>query len=206
MGRVSDAKDRLLDAALKLVWRNSYGAVSVEDICKQARVKKGSFYYFFPGKNELVAAAFRRFWANTRPDYDRIFSSSVPPIERLRGFFSLVIGKQKDLYQETGCVLGCPFASIGTELVAPVADDGGLRAAIQELVRGKICYIECALRDAMADGSIPKGNAPALARVLYLYIEGAVAQARIQNDLSMLDDVEANGLRLIGYEAESAAV
>ena len=30
MGRVSDAKDRLLDAAIELVWRNSYGAVSVE--------------------------------------------------------------------------------------------------------------------------------------------------------------------------------
>lgn len=206
MGRVSDAKDRLLDAAIKLVWRNSYGAVSVEDICHEAGVKKGSFYHFFPGKNELVAAAFRHLWASVRPRYDRIFSPSVPPIERLRGFFAEINSKQKDLCQETGCVLGCPFSSIGTELVAPGANDGGLRAAIQELVRGKVCYIESALRDAMADGSIPKGDAPALARTLYLYLEGAMAQARIQNDLSMLDDIEENGLRLIGYQPVAAAV
>jgi TetR/AcrR family transcriptional repressor of nem operon len=206
MGRVSDAKDRLLDAAIRLVWRNSYGAVSVEDICNQAGVKKGSFYHFFPGKNELVAAAFRRLWADIRPEYDRIFSPSVPPIERLRGFFAHVRAKQKLLREESGCVLGCAFASIGTELVAPGENDGGLRTAIQELVRGKVCYLESALRDAMADGSIPKGDAPKQARMLYLYLEGALGQARIQNDLSLLDDVEENGLRLIGYQPATAAV
>lgn len=206
MGRVSDSKDRLLDAAIKLVWRNSYGAVSVEDICHQAGVKKGSFYHFFPGKNELVAAAFRRYWADLRPEYDRIFSPSVPPIERLRMFFAQVTGKQKRLCEDTGCVLGCPFSSIGTELVGPGGNDGSLRAAIQELVRGRVCYIESALRDAMADGSIPEGDAPRLAKMLYLYMEGALGQARIQNDLSLMDDVEENGLRLIGYQPETAAV
>jgi TetR/AcrR family transcriptional regulator, transcriptional repressor for nem operon len=206
MGRVSDAKDRLLDAAIKLVWRNSYGAVSVEDICHEAGVKKGSFYHFFPGKNELVAAAFRRLWASNRPELDRIFSPSVPPMERLRAFFAHVGAKQKVFREETGFVLGCPFSSIGTELVAPGANDGGLRASIQELVRGKVCYIESALRDAMADGTIPKGNAPALAQTLYLYLEGALAQARIQNDLSLLDDLESNGLRLLGYQPAGAAV
>ena len=206
MGRVSDAKDRLLDAAIKLVWRNSYGAVSVEDICHEAGAKKGSFYYFFPGKNELVAAGFRHLWAGMRPEYDRIFSPSVPPIERFRGFFAHIIAMQKSMSEEAGCVLGCPFSSIGTELVAPGANDGGLRAAIRELVRGKTCYIESALCDAMADGAIPKGNAPALAQTLYLYLEGAMAQARIQNDLSLLENLEENGLRLIGYQPATTAV
>src|SRR2546423_4525349 len=132
MGRVSDAKDRLLDAAIKLVWRNSYGAVSVEDIGEEAGVKKGSFYHFFPGKNELVAAAFRHLWVTNRPELDRIFSPSVPPIKRLRGYLAYVSTRQKQLCKEAGCVLGCLFSSIGTELTAPGANDGGLRDAIQE--------------------------------------------------------------------------
>src|SRR5262245_53868323 len=97
MGRTSDAKDRLLDAAIKLVWRSSFAAVSVEDMCQEAGVKKGSFYHFFPGKNELVAAAFRRLGEQMRPDYDRIFSSSVAPIDRLRAFFAKVIERQRQL-------------------------------------------------------------------------------------------------------------
>jgi len=200
MGRVSDAKDRLLDAAIKLVWRNSYGSVSVEDICHEGGVKKGSFYHFFPGKNELVAAAFRKRWAEVRPDYDRMFSPTVPPIDRLRAFFSFSLEKQQALHQETGCVLGCPFSSIGTELVANGTDDGGLRDAIQELVRGKMRYIESAIRDAMSEGSIRAGNASALAEMLYLYFEGALSQARIQNDLSLLKSVEENALHMIGFQ------
>src|SRR3954447_23533757 len=124
MGRVSDAKDRMLDAAIKLIWRNSFGSVSVEDICHEAGVKKGSFYHFFPGKNELVAAAFRHYWMNVRPELDRMFSPSVPPVERLRNFFAYVGSKQKCLCEDAGCVLGCPFSSIGTELMAPGASDG----------------------------------------------------------------------------------
>src|SRR3954449_2742343 len=140
MGRVSDAKDRLLDAAITLVWRNSFGAVSVDDICKEAGVKKGSFYHFFPGKNELVAAAFRKLWADLRPEYDRIFSPTVPPVDRLKTFYAKIYERQHRLHEETGCVLGCPFASIGTELVSIGSNDGGLRDAIQELVRGKMRY------------------------------------------------------------------
>ena len=200
MGRVSDARDRLLDAAIKLVWRNSYGAVSVDDICREAGVKKGSFYHFFPGKNELLAAAFRRLGECMRPEYDRMFSPSLPPIDRLRSFFKFMLEKQLSLQEETGCILGCPFASIGTELVAHGADDGGLRDSIQMLVRTKVRYLESALRDAMAEGSIPKGDAGAVAQTLYLYIEGAMAHARIQNDADFLKGVEENGLRLIGFQ------
>jgi TetR/AcrR family transcriptional repressor of nem operon len=203
MGRVSDAKERLLDAAIELVWRNSFSAVSVDDICKAAGVKKGSFYHFFPGKNELMAAAFRKLWADLRPGYDRIFSPSTPPVERLRTFFSHVLCRQKAKREEAGCVLGCPFSSIGTELIG-AEGDGGLREAIQELVRGKVRYLESTLRDAMADGTIRKDDPAAVAKILYFYLEGALAQARIQNDLSLLDDVEADGMRLIGLQQPAA--
>ena len=56
MGRVSDAKQRLLQATIDLIWQNSYGAVTVDNICERAGVKKGSFYYFFPSKTDLVVA------------------------------------------------------------------------------------------------------------------------------------------------------
>jgi hypothetical protein len=56
----------------------------------------------------------------------------------------------------------------------------------------------------MADGSIPKNDERALAKTLYFYLEGALAQARVQNDLSLLDDLEENGLRLIGHQPAPA--
>ena len=39
MGRTSDANIRLMDAALDLIWGESYGAVTIDDICNKAVVK-----------------------------------------------------------------------------------------------------------------------------------------------------------------------
>src|SRR5438105_14905643 len=63
MGRTSDANERLMDAALDLIWEESYGAVTIDEICKRADVKKGSFYYFFYSKATLAKSALERMWA-----------------------------------------------------------------------------------------------------------------------------------------------
>ena len=42
MGRVSDAKERLMEAVRELVWTGSYGSTTIDQICEKAGVKKGS--------------------------------------------------------------------------------------------------------------------------------------------------------------------
>ncbi len=84
MGRTSDAKERLMDAALDLIWEESYGSVTIDDICKRAEVKKGSFYYFFSSKSELAVAALERMWLQSwKPSMDQRFSPSIDPLTRL---------------------------------------------------------------------------------------------------------------------------
>ena len=46
MPRVSDMKERLLDAAMDLIWHNSYGTTSVDAICERAGAKKGELLLF----------------------------------------------------------------------------------------------------------------------------------------------------------------
>src|SRR5207244_7162573 len=86
MPRVSDMKGRLTDAAMDLIWENSYGATSVDAICERAGAKKGSFYYFFKSKSELAAAALDADWKMRKVDMDSIFSPTVPPLERLERY------------------------------------------------------------------------------------------------------------------------
>src|SRR5213595_2248878 len=57
MGRVSDAKERLMDAVGELIWKGSYGSTTIDQICEKAGVKKGSFYYFFDSKADVAVAA-----------------------------------------------------------------------------------------------------------------------------------------------------
>jgi TetR/AcrR family transcriptional regulator, transcriptional repressor for nem operon len=201
MGRVSDAKLRLLDSAIELVWRHSYGAVTVDMICDHAGVKKGSFYHFFKSKNDLVAAAIEHRWERTRPEYDRMFSASVPPLDRLRGFFEFSYKAQKCMKEKCGSVLGCPFSSIGTEVIT---QEPVLRDAILAIQKSKIRYIESALRDAQAEKLTHAKDPAASARALYFFTEGAMAQARITNDIDMLRTLGEDALKLLGVETAVA--
>src|ERR1700675_1503824 len=80
MPRVSDMKKRLTDAALDLMWENSYGTTSVDAICERAGAKKGSFYYFFKSKSELTAAALEAEWNKNKAKMDAFFSPTVHPL------------------------------------------------------------------------------------------------------------------------------
>ena len=75
MSRRRVPRDRLLDAAREAFVRRGYADVNVDDICRAARIAKGSFYrhyrskeaVFFTGPaplrgKERVAAAWRRFY------------------------------------------------------------------------------------------------------------------------------------------------
>src|SRR5688572_830030 len=117
MGRTSDADERLMAAALDLMWEESYGAVTIDDICKRADVKKGSFYYFFDSKAALAVAALEKLWRDDwKPVMDARFSSSVEPLERIKGYLESAYTKQCEVKQQTGKVLGCPVCSVGSEI------------------------------------------------------------------------------------------
>ena len=116
MGRVSDAKQRLMDAVLRLIWTGSYGSTTVDLICGRAGVKKGTFYYFFESKADLAAAALEADWQTKKLQLDALFSATVPPLERVQQFCEFAYRKQSALKQECGAVLGCPLYTLGAEV------------------------------------------------------------------------------------------
>jgi TetR/AcrR family transcriptional regulator, transcriptional repressor for nem operon len=73
MGKSSDTKEKLLQVAFDLIWNQSYGSVSVDQICERARLNKGSFYHFFPSKSDLAVEAYEEHWREKQPEMDRIF-------------------------------------------------------------------------------------------------------------------------------------
>src|SRR5579862_515346 len=97
MGRVSDAKQRLMDAVLDLIWSGSYGTTTIDQICAKAEVKKGSFYYFYQSKAELAAEAFSESWKVKRVELDALFSPTVPPLERLKKYCDFAFKFQSDI-------------------------------------------------------------------------------------------------------------
>ncbi|HYF37747.1 MAG TPA: TetR/AcrR family transcriptional regulator [Prosthecobacter sp.] len=197
MGRTSDARERLLEAMMELIWLGNYGSTSVDQICERAGVKKGSFYHFFESKTALAVAGLDHGWTAHRKELDRIFSPTVPPLERIRGCFRAFRREQEELLQKHGRVLGCPVHSLGAEMSTV---DEHLRAKLQEILGQFICYYETAIRDAHAQGQIHAPDAGLLARVIFAYSEGLLLHARMWNDLTHLDEFEAGALIILGAD------
>lgn len=201
MGRTSDANERLMDAALDLIWEESYGAVSIDDICKRADVKKGSFYYFFSSKADLAVAALERMWTQTwKPSMDQRFSPSVDALTRITGYLDSIYRKQLQVKQEHGKVLGCPVVSLGSETSTQEVDVNG---KIREILNRKRRYYESAIRDALAEGAIDPCDAAEKANALAGLIEGIVCQCRIMNDPEVARGLPEMGLRLLGARQTS---
>ena len=184
MGRKSDAKQRLLDAALDLIWESSYGGVTIDAICEKAGVKKGSFYYFFESKADLAVTALEEQWQSAiKPKFDAMFSVANPPLERIQLMLASTLESQQQLQEEHGRILGCPCFTLGSEIST---QNESIRLKIRERLNRTVRYLESAIRDAQAEGAVGSGNPLLKAKAIYILHAGSLTEARIQNSLEPL--------------------
>ena len=199
MGRTSDAKEKLMEAAWELIWAGSYSGTSVDQICERADVRKGSFYHFFASKVELAKVALDDAWEKHLAELDHIFSPKHEPLERLRKLCEYIVKDQRECAAKHGRVLGCPVHSLGSEVSAW---EGELQTKIKQAIARHQRYFESALRDAAAEGLIPKQPNPATrAQIASAYMEGVLLHARILNDLKVLDALAAGVLMIARMSA-----
>ena len=198
MGRVSDARQRLLDAANELTGRLGYNAVTVDAICEHAGVKKGSFYHYFESKEALGKAAIEDWWeTNSRPMLDKAFASEVPPLERLQRYIEAVYQRQVERRKRGEQVLGCLGFSVAMQ---GTGVDPGVLEATQRVLQRKRRFFESAIRDAMQAGLIDVPDVEAAVQSVYSLFEGAMARARIQNNPEPMVGLYGQILRLLGAE------
>lgn len=175
-----------MTAALDLMWEESYGAVTIDDICQRAQVKKGSFYYFYDSKSDLAVAALERHANAQQEVWDQQFDPATAPLDRIRTNCEAVYLKQAAIKERTGKVLGCPLCSVGSEICN---QDERIREKIQEILARYVKYWENAIRDAQEAGLIGPGDPASKARCVLAYSAGLITQARIHNDVEMLRDL-----------------
>ena len=185
MPRICHTRERLTDAAMDLIWENSYASTSVDAICERAEVKKGSFYYFFKSKSDLAVEALEADWRKKKPEMDGIFSPTVPPLERFERYLEQLCAHLIERQKKCGSVLGCALFTLGSEVST---QDAALREKVQEILARKVKYFESAIRDAHAQGLIVAPDAKAKAQALFACFQGTLTQARIQNSVEPLRD------------------
>ena len=56
MKKGEESRQRLIECAAELFWKNGYSATGISEILKQTDLPKGSFYFYFKSKDDLATA------------------------------------------------------------------------------------------------------------------------------------------------------
>jgi TetR/AcrR family transcriptional repressor of nem operon len=192
-------RDRLIETAIDLIWQAGYSSVGVEDICRAADVRKGSFYHFFPSKIDLAVAAMDTAFGRFRLIMEDAFAAHRAPLARFETMAEQGLKMQQEMAKRYGMVCGCPFMTLGAEM-AP--QDEKIRRKTEEVILAHRTYYETALAEMVQEGSLPADtDAKSKASKIHSYIMGQLVVARIQNNLAPLDrDLRTGLFRLIGAQ------
>lgn len=185
MGRKSDAGERLVTAMASLVHQRGYLAVGVDDVCREAGVKKGSFYHFFASKRDLMLAALDRQWEMGAEHLVRAaFSAEQPPLKRIERMLEMAAHHETSNKTRTGQVLGCPFGNLASELA-------GSESVLMKRAETALCDLAIPIREALNEakrlGEVPRRlDVKKAAEAIVAYFEGVMLLAKSRNDPSLI--------------------
>jgi TetR/AcrR family transcriptional repressor of nem operon len=83
-------RTRIVNTAIRLMWRDGYAAVGLDRILREAGATKGSFYHFFDSKSDLLIACLDHVWRIQRQQLEAILTSAPTgraALDRLVGWY-----------------------------------------------------------------------------------------------------------------------
>jgi TetR/AcrR family transcriptional regulator, transcriptional repressor for nem operon len=202
MGRTSDAKEKILDAARALIELRGYSALGVAEICKAAGVPKGSFYYFFESKEVLALAVIDEHWVVQRLDWERIMRSDTQPLQRLRKLFEETEAGQRAGQQSCGTVSGCLFGNLSLELSNQTEP---IRERLQEIFDKQVEMVDQVIAEAQMQGDVSVADTHEAARSVVAQLEGQVLFAKLYNNPQRLETLWSNCLALLDARVPQAS-
>jgi AcrR family transcriptional regulator len=142
--RKPSARERLLDTADRLFYEEGVHAVGIDRVLEQAGVAKGSLYYNFASKGDLVRCYLQNRHAKWAARIDSQLANAANPVEKILAIFDAL----GDLFAQPD-FRGCAFINAAAEAPAGSAEElaaKDFRVWLHELFAGLVA--EAGYRDA----------------------------------------------------------
>jgi AcrR family transcriptional regulator len=153
-------RERLLAASDELFYRDGVHSTGIDAIIEKAGVAKGSLYYIFGGKDELVAAYLRGRLETWRQAVKAAQASAADPDQKILAVFDAIAD-----YVSLPEYRGCPFHNAAAE--APAGE------AHQMAIKDYRTWLRQSFLQLAADTRV--SDSEALADALIVLYDGALA-------------------------------
>ena len=179
MARATATPDRLIRTAAELFASQGYGQTGVTEIMEKAQATAGSFYHFFPAKEDLLLAVVDHVAATIESEgLGSAGRADGDPIRRVFGLFRYYRRQLLD----NDFALGSPIGTLAGELSESHPE---VRGKIAQLFENLVRRIEGLLHEAHGlDAGVDHRR---LARHILTTLEGAALQARVRHNIDCFD-------------------
>lgn len=110
MSRAADpdptARYVLVKAATKLMLAKGYAATSLDEICAQAHLTKGSLFHYFESKEDLGLAVLEQYFSRVFSKLEEARAAHTDPLEKVCNCIDLLIVASQSYPLREGCLLG----------------------------------------------------------------------------------------------------
>lgn len=168
------ARDKLLEAGVRLVREQGFAATSVDDLCRAAGVTKGAFFHHFASK-EALGVALAAYWSSSTGGFfaEAPYHHLARPIDRVLGYIDLRRALIAGPPESFSCVAG-------TMLQESFRTSEAIRAACEASIMGNAAALEGDIAAAMAEAGVTGTTAASLSRHVQTVIQGAFILAKSQ--------------------------
>jgi AcrR family transcriptional regulator len=105
-------RERLVEAARDLVYRQGVARTTLADIATAADVPLGNVYYYFKTKDDIIGAVVDTHAHRLTTDLAELDRRHRTPKARLKALVGLVLAERRDVIAQ----YGCPFGTLSSEL------------------------------------------------------------------------------------------
>ena len=179
MKKGEESRQRLIECAAELFWKNGYSATGISEILKQTGLPKGSFYFYFKSKDDLATAVteyyqkilLEQFQSSSQENDWESF------IEEIFDYLSVRTSGQT--------FAGCPYAVMGMETALS-------KPAVASVFMEGLKKFEQIFQKVLLYSGLPQAHAAILSRRMLSIYQGYLLLGRINGDLSYLKNAEKN--------------
>ncbi|MCA9143293.1 MAG: TetR/AcrR family transcriptional regulator [Planctomycetaceae bacterium] len=168
-------KEKILDAAEKMVQDRGLNAVSFQDLANAVELRKASIFHHFPNKEALARALIERCGSKHRPEYAAVVDSNASAPEKLRGLAGIF---EKGLRNQRPCLLAALGSGVNTLSEVAVQELG-------EMARGAVSRFALVFQQGRDEGTLQFSGEPIDAATgFFAMLQGLQVLVRASGDTS----------------------
>ena len=183
MKKGEESRQRLIECAAELFWKNGYSATGISEILKQTGLPKGSFYFYFKSKDDL-ATAVTEYYQKILLEQFRSSSHGNDWESFIEEIFDYLFGRA------TGQTFaGCPYAVMGMETALS-------KPAVASVFMEGLKKFEQIFQEVLLYSGLSPDHAKILSQRMLSIYQGYLLLERISNNTSFLKNARKNMLEM----------